>query len=132
MNERLDREMKRVYALSKEELDRETDSSEWDSHISLVSKLLKRYLDKYHSDMRWMIKYYVTNPDNWPIRSFQNEKYSYLNYQFSNENYVIYGSTMHEFFYDKFAAYEYHEFCFREIKADIETIFNIRGYEYTY
>jgi len=39
---------------------------------------------------------------------------------------------MHEFFYDKFAAYEYHEFCFREIKADIETIFNIRGYEYDY
>lgn len=62
--------------------------------------ILKIYLDKYHSDYRWMLKYYITGEEvKYRTENFRGAVRYYLNYKNSQENIIIYGAPQHEYFY---------------------------------
>lgn len=76
---------------------------------------------KYHSDMRWMVKYYETDYD-YRVEYFRGAKFHYLDYQNTGENIVIYGAPLHEYFYEQFDNEMYHEFCYPEISTDLKLL----------
>lgn len=81
--------------------------------------ILKKYLDKYHSDYRWKIIYYTNElQEVYNTESFRGAMKYWLNYRRSKENFVIYGAPMHEYFYGKFNDEKYHEFCYTKLKYD--------------
>lgn len=59
---------------------------------------IKNYLDKYHSDYRWMVKLYNTQ-DTMKIRDFRGAIFDFLDYQRNQTNILVYGAPMHEYFY---------------------------------
>lgn len=79
-----------------------------------MPRALGDYLKVYHSDYRWIVKYYYSkNP--YKTNYFKGAIASFLNYKGTGDNYVIYGAPMHEYFYGKFNSEWFHQFCDKEI-----------------
>ena len=74
-------------------------------------KVLKNYLDTYHSDYRWLTKIYYTDPRLMRIHDFRGAIFYWLNYKNTKLNILIYGAPMHEFFWGQYNNEYYHEFC---------------------
>lgn len=99
--------------------------------------ILKIYLDRYHSDYRWLVKYYVGDDEQKiPVHNFRGAIRYYLNHQNTRENVIIYGAPMHEYFYGKYNNEYFHEFCFRAINMELKGLglldfqFNIDKLDY--
>ena len=77
----------------------------------MMAKILKMYLDKYHSDYRWKTAIYYTDPKKMAIMDFRGAVFYWLNYRRSSLNVLIYGAPMHEYFWGMYNNEYFHEFC---------------------
>ena len=82
MMERLPAHLARVWQLNDAELKEEVDGGRLDNNrIKNLAQALKLYLDRYHSDYRWMVKHYTTAQAEYKTARFRGAQYAFLNYE---------------------------------------------------
>lgn len=113
-------------------MDNDTLAVEADGKFGLLREdnlhlAMTNYLNKYYSDMRWLVKMYTVPTKVYPlIQDFRGEKFSFLNFLNNGTSILVYGAPMHEYFYGMYDAEFYHEFCERKIEVDRTSLYKLK------
>lgn len=102
--------MDKVMLYSDAELKSIVGSGKYIGRKEDLEKSLFKYLSKYHSDQRWIVKTYPHDSEKKIfIHDFKGSTFYYENV--NGLTVLIYNTDAHEYFYGRFNAEHVHAFC---------------------